>query len=75
MIISSNNNLHNNFAPVRSTMATAVGLVLMGYGTLSFAQLGPDAGALQQQLQREADQNRVTPPPESFIKEKPTPSK
>ena len=75
MIISSNNNLHNNFAPVRSTMATAVGLVLMGYGTLSFAQLGPDAGALQQQLQREADKNRVTPPPESFIKEKPTPSK
>ena len=46
----------------------------MGYGTLSYAQLGPDAGALQQQLQREADQNRVTPPPESFIKENPTPS-
>jgi len=35
-------------------------------GSQAFAQV--DAGALQQQLQREADQNRPLPQPESLIK-------
>ena len=76
MIVKTNlnNNPHNNFSPIRFTVTTAVGLAALGSGTFSYAQSGPDAGALQQQLQREADQNRVTPPPESLIKEKPTPS-
>ena len=51
-------NLQVTFAPVRHALATAVGLVMLSYGTISNAQLGPDAGALQQQLQREAERNR-----------------
>ena len=47
--------------PVRHAMALAVGLVMLSYGTTSNAQLGPDAGALQQQLQREAERNRQQP--------------
>ena len=34
-----------------------------------------DAGALQQQLQREADRDRAAPPPEALIKKQPTPSR
>lgn len=40
-----------------------------------YAQAGPEAGALQQQLQREADQNIVAPPPESLIKKPVQPSR
>ena len=46
-----------------------------GHGSIAFAQAGPEAGALQQQLQREADQNRVAPPPESLIKKPVQPSR
>lgn len=42
---------------------------LLGLHGLSFAQ-APDAGALQQQLQREVDQERPTPAPEQFLKKK-----
>jgi len=40
----------------------------------AFAQV-PDAGALQQQLQREAEQSRPLPSPGPIIKSAPTPSK
>jgi len=42
---------------------------LLALHGLTFAQV-PDAGALQQQLQREVDQERPTPAPEKFLKKK-----
>jgi hemolysin activation/secretion protein len=64
-----------NFNSARSAiLAWVAGLVMFANGSLSHAQVGPDAGAIQQQLQREADQNRATPPPESLIKKQAPPS-
>jgi hemolysin activation/secretion protein len=60
--------------PHRYSIALLVGLLMLTHVNLSFAQVGPDAGAIQQQLQREADQRRDAPPPESLIKKQPTPS-
>ena len=58
---TSDCNFRITSGPVRHAMALAVGLVMLSYGTTSTAQLGPDAGALQQQLQREAERNRQQP--------------
>lgn len=55
-------------------IALVAGLGLLAHVNLSYAQVGPDAGALQQQLQREADQNRGALLPDSLIKKQPTPS-
>ena len=71
---SKNENSHGVFGlNVGSVFFFVFGLIATS--STPFAQTGPEAGALQQQLQREADQNRITPPPESFIKKQPTPSK
>ena len=59
----------------RTSFAMLAALLACGHGSIAFAQAGPEAGALQQQLQREADQNRVTPPPESLIKKPAQPSR
>ena len=75
MLFASAKNSQVVFAPVRHVIGMTVGLVMFGYGVHSYAQLGPDAGALQQQLQREADRKRLSILPESFIKEPATPSK
>jgi hemolysin activation/secretion protein len=51
--------------------------VLLPITQTVYAQV-PDAGALQQQLQREADRANVVPPPENLIKKKekvPAPAK
>ena len=57
---------------IRISSHLRAGLLLIGliglHGT-SIAQ-APDAGALQQQLQREVDQERPTPAPEGFLKKK-----
>jgi hemolysin activation/secretion protein len=62
------------FTALRYSIAFLAGLLMLGHVSLSFAQVGPDAGAIQQQLQREADQRRDAPPPESLIKKQSTPS-
>lgn len=63
------------FKSVRhANIALVAGLGLLAHVNLSYAKVGPDAGALQQQLQREADQNRGAPLPDSPIKKQPTPS-
>lgn len=51
------------------------GVTSVAYVGTAYSQVGPDAGALQQQLQREADRERPQLPPESLIKKEPTPSK
>jgi hypothetical protein len=43
----------------RYSIALLVGLLMLTHVNLSFAQVGPDAGAIQQQLQREADQDAM----------------
>jgi len=57
---------------IRISLYWRAGLMFLGlsglYG-LGFAQV-PDAGALQQQLQREVDQERPAPNPEQFLKKK-----
>jgi hemolysin activation/secretion protein len=62
------------FSAYRYAIALLAGLLMLAHVNPSFAQVGPDAGALQQQLQREADQRRDAPPPESLLKKQPTPS-
>ena len=59
----------------RTSFAILAALLACGHSSIAFAQAGPEAGALQQQLQREADRERASPPPESLIKKQPTPSK
>jgi len=61
------------FKSVRNAITWVAGLLIVATGVNSNAQSAPDAGAIQQQLQREADQKRATPPPESLIKKQPTP--
>jgi hemolysin activation/secretion protein len=64
-----------NFKSVRyAILAGVAGLVMLANGSQSYAQVGPDAGAIQQQLQREAEQRRGAPLPESLIKKQATPS-
>ena len=58
-----------------NAISVVAGILVMGNASIAFAQAGPEAGALQQQLQREADLNRVAPPPESLIKKPAKPSR
>ena len=63
------------FESVRhAIIALVAGLGLLANVSQSYAQVGPDAGAIQQQLQREADQSRGATPPDSLIKKQPAPS-
>ena len=63
------------FKSIRFTIfAWVAGLGLLANVNPSYAQVGPDAGAIQQQLQREADQSRGATPPDSLIKKPPAPS-
>ncbi|MBU3582225.1 ShlB/FhaC/HecB family hemolysin secretion/activation protein [Polynucleobacter sp. AP-Capit-er-40B-B4] len=56
-------------------LAAVAGLMLIGYGSTAIAQSGPDAGALQQQLQREVERNATPVAPEQLIKKQAKPSK
>ena len=47
-------------------------LTLSGFGAVAYAQV-PDAGALQQQLQKEVDKGNQTPPPERNALKKKSP--
>jgi hypothetical protein len=49
------------FTALRYSIAFLAGLLMLGHVSLSFAQVGPDAGALQQQLQRQCQQQRRQP--------------
>jgi len=62
------------FTSAQYPLALVAGLVMLVSGNLSHAQTGPDAGAMQQQLKREGDQNRSAPAPEPLIEKLPTPS-
>ena len=59
----------------RTILAVVTGAVVFGYGSSAFAQAGPDAGALQQQLQREADMDRPVVRPEQLVKPRQQPSR
>jgi len=70
---------HTNRSPVSFTaaqysLALVTGLVTLTNANLSYAQTGPDAGAIQQQLKREWDQGRSVPAPEPVIEKQPAPS-
>lgn len=54
----------------RTILAAASVLMVAGYGQTAIAQSGPEAGALQQQLQREVDRNTPLVAPEQLIKKK-----
>lgn len=54
----------------RTVLSAASVLMLVGYGQSTMAQSGPQAGALQQQLQREVDRNAPLVAPEQLIKKK-----
>ncbi len=57
--------------PVARTLLGAVSaLMVLGCATSAVAQSGPEAGALQQQLQREVDRNAPLVAPEQLIKKK-----
>lgn len=56
----------------RKTLAVIVGWMVAG--PMAYAQVGPDVGALQQQLQREVDRERATSPSETMIKKPLVPS-
>lgn len=58
----------------KKAIAWALGMAVCGLGSTVFAQSGPDAGALQQQLQREVDQERQAQPPEQLLKKQAKPS-
>ena len=58
----------------RTSLWTISALMVMGYGQAAMAQAGPEAGALQQQLQREVDRNAPLVAPEQLIKKKDKPS-
>ena len=58
----------------RSILAAVSVLVVAGYGQSAMAQAGPEAGALQQQLQREVDRNAPLVAPEQLIKKKDKPT-
>jgi hemolysin activation/secretion protein len=59
----------------RRALSAASILLALGYGSAALAQSGPDAGALQQQLQREVDRNAPLVAPEQLIKKKAKPTK
>jgi len=70
---------HTNRSPVSFTaaqysLALVTGLVTLTNASLSHAQTGPDAGAIQQQLKREGDQGRNVPAPEPVVEKQPAPS-
>jgi hypothetical protein len=70
---------HTNRSPVSFTaaqysLALVTGLVTLTNASLSHAQTGPDAGAIQQQLKREGDQGRSVSAPEPVIEKQPAPS-
>ncbi|MES2587129.1 MAG: ShlB/FhaC/HecB family hemolysin secretion/activation protein [Pseudomonadota bacterium] len=54
----------------RTILAATSVLMVLGYGQAAKAQAGPEAGALQQQLQREVDRNTPLVAPEQLIKKK-----
>jgi hemolysin activation/secretion protein len=56
-------------------IAMVAGILAMGACSIAFAQAGPDAGALQQQLQREVERDRQAVPPENLIKKPAKPSR
>ena len=60
---------------VRNSFTILTGLLVMGWVSTAFAQVRPDAGALQQQLQREVDRNKPSVAPEELIKKPVKPSR
>lgn len=62
------------FKSVRYPIALVVGVISIVNLNLSYAQAGPDAGAIEQQLKREGDQSRGAPTPELPTKKQPAPS-
>ena len=68
--ISKNNTIYSVPPSTRTILALVTGLMAFGYGAAAIAQSGPDAGALQQQLQREVDRNAPLVAPEQLIKKK-----
>lgn len=67
---SKNNTIYSVPPSTRTIVALVSGLMAFGYGAAAIAQTGPDAGALQQQLQREVDRNAPLVAPEQLIKKK-----
>ncbi len=59
----------------RTSFAMLATFLVCGHSSIAFAQVGPEAGALQQQLQREVDRERASPPPESLIKKQAKPTR
>ena len=58
--------------PVKTEIAKLIsvclGVASIGYSANAYSQAGPDAGALQQQLHREADRERPQAAPEPLIR-------
>lgn len=66
--------LSNTIEAVRHLILLTSVPVLITSGNFLYAQVGPDAGAMQQQLRREGDQGRSTPAPEPLNEKQPFPS-